>query len=53
MVVCLIFERMLRLWFSFLYACLLYGFYYLKCFFFGIYLVTNGTPLTLCFIFVM
>ena len=52
-VVCLIFERMLSMCSSILCTCLLYGVYYLRCFFVGIYLVINRMPMILCFISVM
>ena len=53
MVVCLIFEKLLRLCFSFLYICPLCVVYYLYIFIVGIYLVMNGIPMILCSISVM
>ena len=53
MVVCLIFEKMSKLCFSFLCIYLLNEFCFSKIFIFGIYSVINGIPMILCFISVI
>ena len=52
-VVCLIFERMLRLCFSFLYIYLLKWILLFKMFIVGILLVISGMPMILCLISVI
>ena len=51
MVVCLFFEKMSKLCFSFL--CIYLSYEIIKIFIVGIYLVINGIPMILCFISVI